>query len=64
MKLLKVNGNDLVELGYKGPDIGKMLNQLLEVVLDNPELNERQHLLDIVLTNSKVHDIIDKDKED
>jgi len=61
---LAINGNDLIEMGFQGPKIGKILHQLLEVVLDNPELNDRQHLLDIVLTGSKVNDIMDKDKEE
>ncbi len=34
------------ELGIKpGPIIGKILNQLLELVLENPELNEKSVLL-------------------
>ncbi|OHD72221.1 MAG: hypothetical protein A2W19_15055 [Spirochaetes bacterium RBG_16_49_21] len=43
---LNINGNVIMdELGLKpGPIIGKILNELLELVLDNPELNERQKL--------------------
>lgn len=48
VKDLKINGNDLINLGYeKGPAIGKALNDLLGSVLDNPELNEKEKLTEI-----------------
>jgi len=45
---LAINGDDLIkELGLKpGPVIGKILHTLFEKVLDNPELNEREKLLE------------------
>ena len=64
LKDLAINGNDLVAMGLKGPEIGKMLNHLLEAVLDNPELNDKQQLTTMVLTITKVRDIMDKDKEE
>jgi poly(A) polymerase/tRNA nucleotidyltransferase (CCA-adding enzyme) len=43
---LVVNGHDLIELGLKpGPIFGKVLNHLLEQVLDNPDNNNREYLL-------------------
>lgn len=46
VKDLAVNGNDLIDMGLKpGPEIGKILKDLLEIVLDNPELNTRQDLI-------------------
>ncbi len=53
---LDIDGNIIMgELGLKpGPVIGKILNELLELVLDNPELNDR----DILLAHSK--EIIDR----
>jgi hypothetical protein len=34
------------ELGLKpGPKLGEILNKLLEEVLENPELNEKENLL-------------------
>lgn len=44
---LAINGHDLMtELGLKpGPQIGKILQQLLELVLENPELNTRDELV-------------------
>lgn len=44
---LAIDGHDLMqELNIKpGPIIGKILNQLLELVLENPELNEKSALL-------------------
>lgn len=47
VKDLAVNGNDLLELGLKrGPEIGEVLNSLLELVLDEPEKNNKEFLLD------------------
>ncbi len=48
LKMLKINGKDLIELGFKpGKVMGNTLNRLLEQVLENPLLNERQTLMDI-----------------
>lgn len=45
---LAVNGNDLMEvLDIKpGPKLGELLQKLFEQVLENPELNTKDHLLD------------------
>jgi len=46
---LKLNGNDLMELGYKqGKEIGKILNGLLELTLEYPEYNEKETLIELV----------------
>lgn len=48
LKMLEVNGKDLIDLGFKpGIKIGEVLNMLLEQVLNNPDLNDKQKLLDI-----------------
>lgn len=48
LKDLKINGNDLIALGIpQGERIGKVLNILLEEVLDNPALNNKEKLLEI-----------------
>lgn len=45
---LRVDGNDLSSIGIpKGPAMGKILGELLETVLDDPEQNERATLLRI-----------------
>jgi hypothetical protein len=48
-KDLAINGRDLMnELELSpGPHIGIILGELLETVLDDPEKNSRQELLDI-----------------
>jgi tRNA nucleotidyltransferase (CCA-adding enzyme) len=49
MKDLAINGNDLIAAGFKpGPVMGNILKNLLEAVLDNPELNTEEKLLEIV----------------
>ena len=46
LKDLAVTGKDLIDLGIKpGKEIGEILNHLLEMVLENPELNEKEILL-------------------
>lgn len=49
IKDLKINGKDLINLGYsQGAEIGTILRNLLELVLENPELNNRDELIWIV----------------
>jgi tRNA nucleotidyltransferase/poly(A) polymerase len=44
---LAVDGNDLIELGYReGPALGGELARLLDLVVDRPELNRRETLLE------------------
>ncbi|MFA5575888.1 MAG: HD domain-containing protein [Tissierellaceae bacterium] len=50
MKHLAINGDDLIKLGYKeGKPLGDVLQHLLKLVLDNPDLNNKQSLIDIAL---------------
>lgn len=47
LKSLAVTGNDLIALGVpKGRQIGELLGKLLEEVLQNPENNTREYLLE------------------
>jgi tRNA nucleotidyltransferase (CCA-adding enzyme) len=44
---LAVDGNDLLQIGYsEGPDLGRALESLLDAVVEDPELNTRDTLLD------------------
>ena len=45
LKYLAVNGNDLAALGLKGRDLGRMLDFLLDYVIEYPENNRRELLL-------------------
>jgi putative nucleotidyltransferase with HDIG domain len=48
LKDLAVSGQDLLDIGVvRGPHMGIILKELLETVLDDPELNTREKLLDI-----------------
>lgn len=42
---LALRGDDLLALGLRGPDVGRVLDALLERVLEEPALNERERLL-------------------
>ncbi|HZW82365.1 MAG TPA: CCA tRNA nucleotidyltransferase [Candidatus Deferrimicrobium sp.] len=49
LKDLAINGTDLINLGINnGSDIGRMLDKLLQKILDDPELNRRDILLQLV----------------
>jgi poly(A) polymerase/tRNA nucleotidyltransferase (CCA-adding enzyme) len=44
---LRINGNDLENIGVsKGPQMGNVLNQLLDMVMDDPKLNSKEVLLE------------------
>lgn len=46
---LEIDGNDLLEMGIeKGPRIGYILSELLEKVIEDPLLNEKEKLKDLV----------------
>jgi hypothetical protein len=43
---LAIDGNDLIELGFKpGPQLGRILSDLLDAVVEEPALNTRDELL-------------------
>ena len=43
---LALDGDDLIELGVRpGPQLGRILHDLLDAVVDEPELNTRDQLL-------------------
>ena len=48
LRQLAVKGNNLTEIGLKGPVVGKALNDLLELVMDEELPNDRTVLLDYV----------------
>ena len=45
LQQLAVNGRDMMALGLRGPDIGQMLQMLLEAVMDGEADNDRAALL-------------------
>ena len=47
LKDLKINGNDLILLGAKGRQIGIILNDLFQTVIDDPKMNTKEKLLEI-----------------
>lgn len=51
LKSLEITGQDLIALGMRpGPGIGEVLNQALEQVLEDPERNRQDYLLEYVKT--------------
>ncbi|MEW9093753.1 MAG: CCA tRNA nucleotidyltransferase [Clostridiaceae bacterium] len=49
IKDLAINGKDLINIGIKqGKEIGDILNHLLDIVLENPEMNTKEKLIEII----------------
>lgn len=51
VKALAIGGQDMMALGLSGRAIGQMLNAALEIVLEKPEMNTRETLLNWVRGN-------------
>ena len=52
---LKINGEDLIRLGYpRGPQIGKILADLMEQVLEDPAVNTKERLIALAMSNQKI----------
>jgi tRNA nucleotidyltransferase (CCA-adding enzyme) len=47
-KDLNVDGSDITKLGFKGKAVGDKLEELLEKVLEDPKLNDRETLLKLL----------------
>lgn len=46
IKDMKIDGNDLIDMGYKpGPKLGKTLRELFNIILEDPDKNNRENLL-------------------
>lgn len=48
LKQLALNGSDLKRLGYRGKEIGEKLNLLLNKVIENPNINNKEELNNII----------------
>lgn len=48
LKDLVINGDDLIQLGFEGKEIGKALDYCLDQVLRNQSLNEKEKLIELV----------------
>ena len=63
MKMLKLNGRDLIELGVpRGGEIGEELNRLFYQVLDDPELHERDKLINIFKNHRSYNNISEENQ--
>lgn len=55
LKDLAVNGKDLIGIGIPGGKrLGEILNELLQTVLDDPEMNDRERLLMIAKSRAGI----------
>jgi len=51
LKDLEINGNDLIKLGIKpGPRLGEILKDCLDLVIEDPKNNNKEHLLKLIET--------------
>lgn len=58
LKQLALSGRDLTAMGYRGQEVGRLLNRLLQLVLENPAENQRDTLLRYIveIQNEKQQD--------
>ena len=50
LKDLAVNGKDLIEIGIPaGKKLGAILNELFEAVLEDPEMNDKDKLIETLI---------------
>ncbi len=52
LKDLAINGSDLKNLGFKGKEIGNILDELLEDVINTPEANTKEQLFNKINSNN------------
>ncbi len=45
---LAINGKDIMKLGFSGEEIGQKLNLLLDLVMQDPKLNTRKKLTELI----------------
>lgn len=56
-KQLAINGRDIINLGYEeGKILGEILDYLMDRVLEDPSLNEREKLIGLVKEKFKIND--------
>ncbi len=63
IKNLKVNGRDIMSLGYKNKEVGEVLNYLLEIVIEDYTLNKKDVLIKkikIYIFNKKNHFLLNE----
>ena len=60
IKNLKINGNDILSLGYKNKEVGQMLNKILYEVIKNPKLNNKDQIIE---KYTKSNEIVWKNKK-
>lgn len=53
LKDLDINGNDLLKIGFSGSQIGEILNEILNLVMDNKLQNSKNELLDFARKRHK-----------
>ena len=59
IKDLAIGGNELAAHGWpKGPQMGRALEELLEAVLEDPELNTKERLLEIAEKIKNKHGVL------
>lgn len=63
MKMLDLNGRDLIELGVpRGEKVGEELCKLLYLVLEEPELNDRDKLINIFKNQHSYNNISEENQ--
>ena len=48
IKMLAVSGNDLLQVGISGQEVGKTLNYLKNIVIEHSDYNTKEYLLNLI----------------
>ncbi len=51
IKMLAINGNDLIKLGYSGTEVGKVLNKITDFVIEFPQKNQLDAITEFLKNN-------------
>lgn len=63
LKDLALNGRDIIDLGVsKGPRVGEVLNSLLEKVIDDSKLNNKETLTELVKEFIEEENVVEQEK--
>jgi len=56
IKGLSIDGHDLIKLGIEGKEIGTVLKRLLGLVVEDPSINTKDKLIDLIKTYSNIRE--------
>lgn len=53
-KQLEIDGNDIMDLGFKGPEIGRIFDSVMDEILANRLINEKEQIINFIKKENNV----------